>query len=95
MVALFLNEKSEGRKYANDEKVLNPLKNNYFCFLDILLVSQKGLFTLQQEPFHTPIRLSWQSEKALLGNEENARKLQVLCFQLVKNFLKIRVFAAV
>ena len=41
------------------------------------------------------IRLSWESGKALPGNEKNARETQVLCFQPVKNFLKIRVFAAV
>ena len=40
-------------------------------------------------------RVLSEREKTLVENDENVRKTQVLCFQPVKEFLKIRVFAAV
>ena len=56
--AVFLNSKSDGRKYANFEKSLNRLKTKHLRFLDIVLVLQKGLFTLQREPSDPLIRVS-------------------------------------
>ena len=56
--AVFLNSKSDGSKYANFEEFLNRLKTKHLRFLDILLVSQKGLFTLQREPSDPLIRVS-------------------------------------
>ena len=72
MVALFRNEKSEGRKYANFEKVPKTLITSHFCFLNILLVSQKGLFTLQREPSDTPTRLISLAQKALFGGQNGS-----------------------
>ena len=56
--AVFLNSKSDGRKYAKFEKFLNRLKTKLLRFFDIALVLQKGLFTLQREPSDPLIRVS-------------------------------------
>ena len=56
--AVFLNSKSDSRKYAKYKKVYNALKIKHLRFYNILLVFKKGLVTLQREPFHTLIRLS-------------------------------------
>ena len=69
---VFLNSKSDGRKYAKFEKVLNPLIINHFCFLDISLASQKGLFTLQREPSDTLKRLFSPAHKALFGEQNGS-----------------------
>ena len=55
--AVFLNSLSDGRKYAKFEQVLNRLKTKHLRFPDILLVSQKRLFTLQREPYDVPTRV--------------------------------------
>ena len=69
---VFLNTKSDGRKYANFGKFLNQLKTKHLRFRDTRFVFQKGLFILQTQPFHTPKWLFLQGKTALFGEQNGS-----------------------
>ena len=70
--AVFLNKKSDGRKYEKFGKCLNQLETKHLRFLDTHLVFKKALSVLQPQPFYTPKWLFLQGKTALFGEQNGS-----------------------
>ena len=92
----FILGRRKAQKGVFDREKIHPVlqREPFYTPKWAILRPEKGLLSKWNEPFWSVKRLSLQSEKALLGNEGNVKKTEVINFQQVKDFLKIRVFAA-
>ena len=72
------------------EKVPKRLITSHLCFLDTFLVSQKGLFTLQTQPFYTPEWLILYGKTTVFGEQNGCVwNVKRLLLQNRVNFLAI------
>ena len=70
--AVFLNKKSDGRKYEKFGKLLNQLETKHLRFLDIHLIFKKALSALQTKPFNTTKWLYLHGKTAFFGEQNGS-----------------------